>query len=487
MTLPSEENTVSYIGDGATVNFPFPYKYIQKAHIIVKVDGVTQVLDTDYSLTTAGSESGGTVTFVTAPALLDSVILQRVVTYKQETDFENFDGNPAEVTEGAFDYLTMQTQQIAEVQERSIVIPIGTTIASNEISGTIDATTRLITVTDDGFQAVEISTLDLSSGGDVILTSPMDGDFLVLSGSDIVNTAAPSGNYTFSGEQLFSGNVTFEGTSAHKGKFQYQDDGERTISSGAITMLGSYHTIDTQADAASDDLDTISTTGSGLFCLWRAENDSRTVVVKHNTGNIYIATALDISLDTTNRVIGTLYDSELSKHFVLFDGTTKEYVTSQVTTAKVYSGTAVASTSGSSISFTSLPSGIKKLTLNLVGVSTNGTANLITQIGDAGGLETTGYLGATGFISVTTPQSTNYTNGVNLPAAAASTFHGQIVWELVDASTFTWTASINVSTSDAARSYFGGYSKSLTAELDRIAITTTDTFDAGKINIQYEL
>ena len=71
------------------------------------------------------------------------------------------------------------------------------------------------------------------------------------------------------------------------------------------------------------------------------------------------------------------------------------------------SGTAVASTSGTSIDFTSIPSWVKRITLMLAGVSTNGTSDPLIQLGDSGGIENTGYVagaavitsGATGFSS----------------------------------------------------------------------------------------
>ena len=54
-------------------------------------------------------------------------------------------------------------------------------------------------------------------------------------------------------------------------------------------------------------------------------------------------------------------------------------------------GTVVASTSGVAIDFTSIPSWVKRITVNLDGVSTNGTSTYQIQLGDAGGPETTGY------------------------------------------------------------------------------------------------
>lgn len=72
---------------------------------------------------------------------------------------------------------------------------------------------------------------------------------------------------------------------------------ELTISGGAITITQSYHRIDTEGDAASDDLDTINGYGTGDILFLKPENDARTVVVKHSTGNIWLRGGADISLD----------------------------------------------------------------------------------------------------------------------------------------------------------------------------------------------
>ncbi len=72
---------------------------------------------------------------------------------------------------------------------------------------------------------------------------------------------------------------------------------EVTIATGAITITQMFHTVDTEGDAASDDLDTINGGGTVNMIVIRAANDARTVVVKHNTGNIWLQGKADISLD----------------------------------------------------------------------------------------------------------------------------------------------------------------------------------------------
>jgi len=158
----------------------------------------------------------------------------------------------------------------------------------------------------------------------------------------------------------------------------------------------------------------------------------------------------------------------------------------------ITSGTAVASTSGTSIDFTGIPSWVKRVTVMFSGVSTNGTSNIQMQLGDLGGIETTGYLGAGCYVhnAGTTGASTS-TSGfvVSMNVAASTIIHGIAVISLLNSSTNLFTFASNVSRSDFASVILGSGSKSLSDTLTQLRITTvngTDTFDAGSINILYE-
>lgn len=158
------------------------------------------------------------------------------------------------------------------------------------------------------------------------------------------------------------------------------------------------------------------------------------------------------------------------------------------------SGTATASTSGTSVDFTSIPSWVKRITVMFSGVSTSGTSLPIVQIGDSGGVETSSYVGSSNVIqNATGTQTVNHSSGFSLSGAttisAATTYYGTVVLTLLDASTNTWAASINLGTGNVAATISGGGTKALSATLDRVRLTTsggTDTFDAGSVNILYE-
>ena len=168
--------------------------------------------------------------------------------------------------------------------------------------------------------------------------------------------------------------------------------------------------------------------------------------------------------------------------------TTQTLVANTGTLAPIVSGTAVASTSGTSIDFTSIPSWVKRITVMLNGVSTNGTSNWLVQLGDSGGIETTGYSARA--VTLTNNSSVTSTAGLISTAivAAANATSGSIIISLLDSTTNTWVSQGNLLDPTNYLHTASGV-KALSATLDRVRITTvngTDTFDAGTINILYE-
>ena len=153
------------------------------------------------------------------------------------------------------------------------------------------------------------------------------------------------------------------------------------------------------------------------------------------------------------------------------------------------SGTAVASTSGTSIDFTSIPSWVKRITVMFNGVSTSGTSGLRVQLGNSGGIETTGYTGSQTRLGASGLTSAVIASGfdVNPFNAAADTASG--IATICTLGSNIWTCSINTGSTNTTATTLAGGVKTLSGTLDRVRITTvngTDTFDAGSINIIYE-
>ena len=127
MTVPSEiSRSERYQGNGVTTVFPFNFKILDSAHIQVLVgDGRTEnalILEQDYTVQGI-TEDSGSVTLSAPLAYGKILVILRRVPFVQETDLENQGAFYAETHEDAFDYLTMQTQELKEKVDRSIVIP----------------------------------------------------------------------------------------------------------------------------------------------------------------------------------------------------------------------------------------------------------------------------------------------------------------------------------------------------------------------------
>jgi hypothetical protein len=152
-------------------------------------------------------------------------------------------------------------------------------------------------------------------------------------------------------------------------------------------------------------------------------------------------------------------------------------------------GTEVATTSGSSALFSSIPAGTTMITMSLVGVSDGVPAgDYIVQIGDSGGLETSGYVSsAFGVENAGSVVCESSTNGFRIAVNSASgqTISGTVILTLEDASDFTWTGVSNLGESNAT-AHTGSGTKSLSAELTQVALLSTGTFDAGVVNISYQ-
>lgn len=154
--------------------------------------------------------------------------------------------------------------------------------------------------------------------------------------------------------------------------------------------------------------------------------------------------------------------------------------------SSVIAATAQASTSGTTIDFTSIPSWVRRITVIFNGVSLSGNDDLLVQIG-SGSFTTSGYTSVSNQTDnggATTSASS--TSGFAIRSSnSAYTTTGSMILTLITGN--TWVSNHTV-LSTTSRSSCGGGALALSGSLDRVRITPTgsNTFDAGTINILYE-
>ena len=158
-------------------------------------------------------------------------------------------------------------------------------------------------------------------------------------------------------------------------------------------------------------------------------------------------------------------------------------------TGAVYNGiqskTAV-SASGTSVDFTDIPSWVKRITVMFSGVSTSGTNAIWIRLGSSGGFATSGYNGTVsdpgGTASVNFSSSFILTNS----NAANYVWNGAVTFSLISSSIWSMTNVLGRSDNVGARYGAGIVDIGATLTQLRVMTASTDTFDAGTINILYE-
>jgi hypothetical protein len=137
MTVASATSRVSYAGDGATVAFPVSFKFLANGDLKVLLVDATGVetawtLGTQYTLTGAGVDSGGTLTVSTSPvdytpADGTTLVIYRDPDITQGAALPLGGPFPSTTVERMADRLTMIAQRLNDLIARSIRQPDGDT------------------------------------------------------------------------------------------------------------------------------------------------------------------------------------------------------------------------------------------------------------------------------------------------------------------------------------------------------------------------
>jgi len=130
MTVQTDLAIATYAGNGVTVSFPIPFRFLQNSHLLLSLVSdapgsipVPLVITTDYSITGARNPNGGAALLAVAPPAGFTLIIQRDMPFTQLTDYRANDPFPEESAEDIADERTMEGQQIKEVLGRSLKLP----------------------------------------------------------------------------------------------------------------------------------------------------------------------------------------------------------------------------------------------------------------------------------------------------------------------------------------------------------------------------
>jgi len=204
-----------------------------------------------------------------------------------------------------------------------------------------------------------------------------------------------------------------------------------------------------------------------------------------NTGYV----ELDVPADAGSHTLTLPDGGGSSGNFLRTDGSgTLTWATPTDTTTNLTRGTAVSAT-GSTVDFTSIPSGVRKITLFLNEVSTSAIAEIYFRIGADGAFESTGYQSSSNRVySASTSDNSSTTDWRIRKDSDDDVFNGAITMFNISGNIWVSTHVIGRIQSTLRLTSIGGGTKTLSAELDRVQIgVSTGSFDAGTVNIFYEV
>jgi hypothetical protein len=210
-----------------------------------------------------------------------------------------------------------------------------------------------------------------------------------------------------------------------------------------------------------------------------------------SSGDVVTATKLNnLGNPTAALTAGTIVDADISASAAISGSKLNAAsVTPTQLSQPLTLRTAQATTSGTSFSFPSIPSWVKRVTVMFDSVSTNGSSRVQVQLGDAGGVETSGYVA-----SSTETKETNIVGGTPFTSGFAIVY-GTDGSARTGALTITsmggnkWVAhGVFTNNGISSTAQVAGV-KTLSDTLTQLLVTTvngTDAFDAGAINVMYE-
>ena len=304
MTISTTDSRKNYTGNGSTVAFSFPYKFLADADLYVYVDDVLQTLTTDYTVSGAGSDSGGTVTFVTAPASATRVTLVRATPLTQEVDYISGDSFPAETHESALDKNVMGLQDAREsFLNRTVMLATSAEGSLTPISDTIaQRASKYIS-----FNAL----------GDIVLSTGTTSTIVHgTTGESLAGTQTPSAALTVLGLTATASELNImDGVTATASELNIMDGvtattAELNIMDGVTSTAAELNLLDGKSFL---DEDTMS-------------SDSATALASQQSIKAYVDTGIPrvsarVKMNTSNLVYQTLYSKSVATDFGVSSGT----------------------------------------------------------------------------------------------------------------------------------------------------------------------
>ena len=418
MTISSTTVKNSYNGDGSTTTFSYTFKIFANTDLQVIIRSAlgtetVKTLTTHYTVTGAGSASGGSVIFTAGniPATGETVVLRRAVPQTQAIDYIANDPFPAESHEEGLDRAMMTLQQVQEELDRSIKISRTNTMTSTEF--TVGASGRANKV------------LAFDSSGELSVAQEL-GQFQgnwsageTYAQRDIVKDTSNNNIYicltahTSSGTQPISSN-------ADVAKWSLLVDAESATNSATAAAASASAAASSASASASSASSASSSATSAASSLASVET------IYDNFDDRFLGTkASDPTLDNDGNALveGAIYYNSTTNEVKFYNGTSWDAPTTQAATSATNAASS-ASSASTSASTATTQAGIATTQASNASTSATNAANSATSASNSATTATTqagiATTQATNAASSASSASTSATNASNSATSAAS-------------------------------------------------------------------
>ena len=547
MTISTSYSPDTYAGDGATTTFAVTFEFLSVgSNVKVSIKNDTTGIITTKTSGNHYNISGSNAIFTAGniPASGETVILELNPDFTQDSDYTENSNFPAETLESDLDERCLEAQINKDQITRAFRVDSSEDISSATLAVSFPTSgTELLTLTSAGVLGTTTAAslgaltipLTVDNGGTGATTAAGALSALGGIGADSTNTLT---NKTIDADG--TGNViTNIGSSEIKSEL-LSGQAEATLVAGDYLLFGdtsdsnnlkkdtvqgildlvpSSSGVSTDVNQAAHGFsvgDVIRLSGASTYTKAQADSETNAEVVGlvsavADTDNFTVLTGGQIT-GLTGLTANTVYfldastagaitstepstTGEISKPVLVTDSTTSGYIL-QYRGVEVGAGSSgatftehgvQATTSGTSITFSSIPAGTKMIYIVGSGISSDSTGAYRLRLGDSGGVEATGYVNNVSTDGGTSNQATTefrITTTVGNVAAVSINIIGRLI--AVDQANNDWVFEAGFSLTNSTYTGESIGRKTLSGELTDVELSlSSGNFDAGEINLYY--
>jgi hypothetical protein len=407
MTISSTTVKNSYNGDGSTATFTYTFKIFANSDLQVIIRSAlgtetVKTLTTHYTVTGAGSASGGDITFTAGniPVSGETVVLRRAIPQTQAIDYIANDPFPAESHEEGLDRATMAIQQLQEEVDRAIKLSRTNTITSSEF--TVGAANRANKV------------LAFDASGELSVAQEL-GQFQgnwsageTFAQRDLVKDTSNNNIYICLTAHTSSGSLPIS-SNADVAKWSLIVDAASATASASAAAASASAAATSESNAATSASNASSSASSAASSL------SSTQTIYDNFDDRFLGTkASDPTLDNDGNALaeGSIYYNSTTNEVKFYNGSSWDAPATQSANSATASASSASSASSSASTATTQ-----------AGIATTQASNASTSASNAATSESnaaTSESNAASSASTATTQATNASSSATAAAASAA-------------------------------------------------------------------